>query len=108
MAVAWPGHAPARKKYDISVFNPHLWVIWRGLRLDGTPTLASATATAVPQLRGIVQANMTTPVVGVAYGVTNQQAQASIQPLRESDCNATTFYTGLNANAFNLTALTSA
>ncbi len=94
-----------RRNTAISIFNSVFVGYPEGLRLDGTPTLANAIANRM-QLRGIVLANMTTPVTG-AGGVTNQQAQDFFNTTAYGNqivtlANLSTL--GLNANTFNLTA----
>lgn len=65
-----------RRNTSISIFNSLLVGYPEGLRLDGTVTgtLANATAGTL-DLKGIVLANMTTPVRG-ANAITNDQAIA--------------------------------
>lgn len=65
-----------RRNTSISIFNSLLVGYPEGLRLDGsaTGTLANATAGTL-DLKGIVLANMTTPVRGAA-DITNDQAIA--------------------------------
>jgi hypothetical protein len=92
-----------RRNTATSAFNSVFVGYPEGLRLDGTATLANATANQM-QLRGIVLANTTKPLAG-AGGVTDQQVtdfftttayQNQIVPL----ANLSTL--GLNANQFNL------
>ncbi|PQA58355.1 IPT/TIG domain-containing protein [Siphonobacter curvatus] len=92
-----------RRNTSISVFNSLLVGYPEGLRLDGTTTLANATSNGM-QLRGIVLANMTTPVNG-AGGVTADQATAFFNTTEYANqivTLASLGTLGLNANNFNL------
>jgi hypothetical protein len=94
-----------RRNTSISIFNSLLVGYPEGLRLDGTTTLANATANTM-QLRGIVLANMTKAVAG-AGSVSDDQASAFFTTAAFSNqivALADLATLKLNAKSFDLTA----
>ncbi|QRR01274.1 IPT/TIG domain-containing protein [Dyadobacter sandarakinus] len=93
-----------RRNTDISIYNTLLVGYPEGFRLDGANTLAHATAGTL-DLKGIVLANVTTPVRGdrAATGVSDEQATAYFGAAARKNTIVTTLADlMLNANNFNL------
>jgi hypothetical protein len=107
-----PGSGPyqsamhLRRNTSISVFNSVMVGYPEGLRLDGTATYNNATANNM-QLRGIVLANVTTPVRGAGNtdngAVSNEQAQGFFNTPAFGNQIVELGALGLNAAQFNLT-----
>ena len=94
-----------RRNTSISIFNSLLVGYPEGLRLDGTTTLANATANNM-QLRGIVVANTLTPLA-IAGGVTQEQVTTFFSTAAFMNSIVTLADLGtlkLNAKNFDLTA----
>jgi hypothetical protein len=97
-----------RRNTSISIFNSLLVGYPEGLRLDGQLTYANATAGTL-QLRGIVLANMTTPIIS-ARGTgetspTDDEAKTFFNTAAFSNqivAGADLATLALNANSFNL------
>jgi hypothetical protein len=111
-ATSAPGSGPyqsamhLRRNTSTSIFNSVMVGYPEGLRLDGTAAYNNATAGTI-QLRGIVLANMTTPVRGGGNTesgvVTNEDAQAFFNTPAFSNQIVDLATLGLNASQFNLT-----
>jgi uncharacterized protein (TIGR03437 family) len=95
-----------RRNTSTSIFNSVFVGYPEGLRLDGTAAYNNATAGTM-QLRGIVLANMTTPVRGAGDAnngaVSNEQAQAFFNTPAFGNQIVELGTLGFNAAQFNLT-----
>ncbi|NIJ55403.1 IPT/TIG domain-containing protein [Dyadobacter arcticus] len=94
-----------RRNTDITILNSLFVGYPEGLRLDGANTLAHATAGTL-DLKGIVLANVTTPLRGdrAATGVTDAQATAYFNAATRKNVVTDIPTLMLNAANFNLAA----